>query len=118
MTEIQVEIIAEALSDETSSIVSVFARRIADTERDLGPIIKICKDILIGKPAAQLLWASQREMLNLFQTDTVGYNIITVTNDLLKKLAGIDRDLDAFSPETVKMFFDDATSAGYDIVVE
>jgi transaldolase len=61
---------------------------------------------------------SPREVLNLFQADTVGCNIITVTDDLLKKLAGIGRDLDAFSLETVKMFFDDATSAGYHIVVE
>ncbi len=118
MTEAQVEAVADALSADTSAIVSVFAGRIADTGRDPVPVMQRCKDILSGKPKAQLLWASPREVLNLFQADAIGCEIITMTDDLLKKLAGTGKNLDTFSLETVKMFFDDATSAGYDIAVD
>tara|TARA_E500000305_G_scaffold108284_1_gene110308 strand:- start:2915 stop:3640 length:726 start_codon:yes stop_codon:yes gene_type:complete len=118
MTEAQVEAVTDALSPDTSAIVSVFAGRIADTGRDPVPVMQRCKDILSGKPKAQLLWASPREVLNLFQADAVGCEIITMTDDLLKKLAGTGKNLDTFSLETVKMFFDDATSAGYDIAVD
>tara|TARA_E500000318_G_scaffold85403_1_gene81457 strand:- start:9813 stop:10538 length:726 start_codon:yes stop_codon:yes gene_type:complete len=118
MTEAQVEAVADALSADTSAIVSVFAGRIADTGCDPVPVMQRCKDILSGKPKAQLLWASPREVLNLFQADAVGCEIITMTDDLLKKLAGTGKNLDTFSLETVKMFFDDATSAGYDIAVD
>lgn len=118
MTEAQVEAVADALSADTSAIVSVFAGRIADTGRDPVPVMQRCKDILSGKPKAQLLWASPREVLNLFQADAVGCEIITMTDDLLMKLAGTGKNLDTFSLETVKMFFDDATSAGYDIAVD
>ncbi|WP_339854187.1 transaldolase [uncultured Nisaea sp.] len=118
MTEAQVKDVADALSADTSAIVSVFAGRIADTGRDPVPMMQRCKDILNGKPMAQLLWASPREVLNLFQADAVGCEIITMTDDLLKKLGGTGKDLDVFSLETVKMFFDDATSAGYDIAVD
>tara|TARA_R110002012_G_scaffold212187_3_gene383205 strand:+ start:2228 stop:2953 length:726 start_codon:yes stop_codon:yes gene_type:complete len=118
MTEAQVEAVAAALSADTPAIVSVFAGRIADTGRDPVPMMQRCKDILSGKPKAQLLWASPREVLNLFQADAVGCEIITMTDDLLKKLGGTGKDLDVFSLETVKMFFDDASSAGYDIAVD
>ncbi|MEQ8331580.1 transaldolase [Nisaea sp.] len=118
MTEAQVEAVAAALSADTSAIVSVFAGRIADTGRDPVPVMQRCKDILRGKPKAQLLWASPREVLNLFQADAVGCEIITMTDDLLKKLGGTGKDLDVFSLETVKMFFDDASSAGYDIAAD
>ena len=118
MTEAQVEAVAAALSPDTSAIVSVFAGRIADTGRDPVPMMQRCKNILSGKPKAQLLWASPREVLNLFQADAVGCEIITMTDNLLKKLGGTGKDLDVFSLETVKMFFDDATSAGYDIAVD
>lgn len=118
MTEAQVEAVTDALSPDTSAIVSVFAGRIADTGRDPVPVMQRCKDILSGKPKAQLLWASPREVLNLFQADAVGCEIITMTDDLLMKLAGTGKNLDTFSLETVKMFFDDATSAGYDIAVD
>ncbi len=118
MTEAQVETIGAALNTDTPAIVSVFAGRIADTGRDPMPMMQRCKTILRDKPAAKLLWASPREVLNVFQADAVGCDIITVTDDLLTKLVYIDKDLDAFSLETVKMFFDDATSAGYDIAVD
>jgi len=118
MTEAQVEAIGAALHADTPAIVSVFAGRIADTGRDPAPIMQRCKNILRDKPVAKLLWASPREVLNIFQADAAGCDIITVTDDLLMKLVYIGKDLDAFSLETVKMFFDDATSAGYNIVTD
>ena len=118
MTEAQVEAISAALNADTPAIVSVFAGRIADTGRDPVPIMQRCKSLLSDKPAAKLLWASPREVLNVFQADAAGCDIITVTDDLLMKLVYIGKDLDAFSLETVKMFFDDATSAAYNIVVD
>jgi transaldolase len=75
------------------------------------------KRLLAGKPKAELLWASPRELLNIFQADACGCDIITVTDDLLKKLQWIGRDLDVLSLETVKMFHDDAVSAGFSIEI-
>jgi transaldolase len=111
----QVEAVAEAISLETNTIVSVFAGRIADTGRDPVPYMQKAADILKSNRNAELLWASSRELLNIFQADSCGCRIITVTNDILKKLAMIGKDLEELSLDTVKMFYKDALSAGYNI---
>ena len=115
MTLDQVKRITERLSAETPAIVSVFAGRIADTGRDPVPLMKQAVDILRAKPKAELIWASPRELLNIFQADAVGCHIITATNDILKKLALVGKDLDGYSLETVEMFYKDAKAAGYTI---
>ena len=111
----QVKEVAEALSPVVPSIVSVFAGRIADTGRDPVPYMKEAASILQAKPKAELLWASSRELLNIFQAEACGCHIITVTNDILKKLAMVGKDLAELSLDTVKMFYKDAQSAGYRI---
>ncbi|MDA1308731.1 MAG: transaldolase [Proteobacteria bacterium] len=113
MTVDQVRTVAAALHPESQSIVSVFAGRIADTGRDPIPLMRACLDCLAGQPGAALLWASPRELLNLFQADEMGCQIITMTNDLLAKMAAVGKDLDTFSLETVKMFRTDAQAADY-----
>lgn len=113
MTIEQVRAVAAALTPRSSAIVSVFAGRIADTGRDPVPHMRACIEALSEHPRAALLWASPREILNLLQADDVGCHIITMTNDLLAKMAAIDKDLGEFSLETVKMFRNDAEAAGY-----
>ncbi|MDA8055883.1 MAG: transaldolase [Thermoplasmatales archaeon] len=115
MTTSQVQTISEVLSPDTPSIVSVFAGRIADTGRDPIPIIKKSLKILAHLPHTELLWASSRELFNIFQADLAGCHIITVTNDILKKIPMIGRDLGELSLDTVKMFYSDARTAGYRI---
>ncbi len=117
MTLEQVERITEKLAPETPAIVSVFAGRIADTGRDPMPLMADAVKILKAKPRAELIWASPRELLNVFQADSVGCQIITATNDILKKLSLVGKDLSAYSLETVEMFFKDAQAAGYSIDV-
>ena len=107
--------VIDVLDAETPAILSVFAGRVADSGRDPVPHMKKAIEIAAAKPNAEILWASPRELLNIFQADAVGCHIITVTNDVLKKLSGIGKDLEAFSLETVKMFYDDAAAAGYTI---
>jgi transaldolase len=114
-TQSQVREIGAALSPDTPAIVSVFAGRIADTGIDPMPLMAECKEILKNRPKAELLWASPREFLNIFQADAVGCDIITATPDLLAKLDGVGKDLGQFSLETVKMFYGDAQRAGYSI---
>ncbi len=116
MTAQQVEDVAKNLSLETASMVSVFAGRIADTGRDPMPIMRRSVEILSTHPKTELIWASPRELLNIFQADAVGCHIITATNDVLSKLKGIGKNLDTFSLETVQMFRKDAVEAGYKIV--
>lgn len=111
----QVRQVGEALAPATSAIVSVFAGRIADTGRDPVPHMGEALRILASRPKAELLWASPRELLNIFHADSIGCHIITVTGDLLNKLSLVGKDLDEYSRETVTMFFRDATSAGYSI---
>ncbi|WFN36787.1 transaldolase [Methanomicrobium antiquum] len=111
----QVKTVADALSVDTPSIVSVFAGRIADTGRDPMPIMKDAVEILKSKPKAELLWASTREILNLIQAESCGCHIITITNDILKKVPQVGKDLSQLSLETVQMFYNDAQSAGYKI---
>ena len=111
----QVRLISGVLSPDSDSIVSVFAGRIADTGVDPMPIMKEARTILSANPKAELLWASTRELLNLFQAEACGCHIITITNDILKKIPLIGKDLAKLSLETVQMFYMDAQSAGYKI---
>jgi transaldolase len=115
LTVEQVKNVADSLSHDVPSIVSVFAGRIADTGRDPIPYMIESKEILNSNPNAELLWASPREVLNIYQAQNCGCDIITVTNDLLKKLSMAGKDLGELSLDTVKMFYNDAASAGYKI---
>lgn len=115
MTLDQVSQVGAALSPDVPAVVSVFAGRIADTGRDPVPHMSEALHLLKNRPKAELLWASPREPLNIFQADQIGCHIITVTNDHLKKLSLVARDLDAYSRETVAMFHTDAVAAGFDI---
>lgn len=111
----QVETITEAVKDGAPSYISVFAGRIADAGVDPIPIMRESVEIMREAPRSELIWASPREVLNIVQADSVGCHIITVTHDLLKKLASIGKDLDTFSLETVKMFHTDAVTAGFEL---
>jgi len=115
MTLAQVRDVAAALASGPSSCVSVFAGRIADTGRDPVPLMAAAVQLLAPYPQIELIWASPRELLNIFHADQVGCHIITVTHDTLKKLALVDKDLNEYSLETVKMFRDDATKAGFSL---
>jgi transaldolase len=116
MTLDQVREVGRALAPETPSIVSVFAGRVADTGVDPVPMMTEALAMLKHRPLAELLWASPRELLNLFQADACGCHIITATTDLLNKLALVGRDLSQYSLETVSMFYEDAKAAGYRLV--
>jgi transaldolase len=107
--------VSAALRECPSGFVSVFAGRIADTGCDPVPIIAEAVRVLQPYPQLQLIWASPRELLNVFQADEVGCHVITATGDILKKLSLVGKDLTAYSVETVKMFHDDAGSAGYSL---
>lgn len=109
----QVHEVADALRGGASAFVSVFAGRIADTGRDPIPLMQSALELLQPNSAAELLWASPREVLNVYQAEAIGCHIITATNDLLKKLSLKDKDLTDYSQETVQMFYSDAQSAGY-----
>ncbi|MEC8185074.1 MAG: transaldolase [SAR324 cluster bacterium] len=109
----QVSEVADALKNGSSSFVSVFAGRIADTGVDPVPLMKRALEILKPVSNAELLWASPREVLNVYQAESIGCHIITATNDILKKLDLKGKDLEEYSLETVQMFFDDAQQAGY-----
>ena len=111
----QVRDVVAALNGGAPSNVSVFAGRVADTGRDPVPHMVAAMQLLKLEPKAELIWASPRELLNVFQADAIGCHIITVTNDILKKLAQVGRDLDDYSLDTVKMFHDDAARAGYSL---
>lgn len=111
----QVEGVAAAIAKDTPSVISVFAGRIADTGRDPIPIMKQSKKILAQHPLAELLWASPRELLNIVHAQESGCDIITVVPDLLGKLSKLNYDLETFSLDTVKMFFDDAQKAGFSL---
>ena len=115
MTLDQVRAVAEALAPDVPAVVSVFAGRIADTGRDPVPHMRACVEALKFRPHAELLWASSREALNLFQADEIGCHIITMTNDLIAKLVLHGRDLVEYSRDTVQTFFKDAAAAGYQL---
>lgn len=113
MTQAQVQDVAPALSAGAGGYVSVFAGRIADAGVDPVPVMRGVVEYLQDHPGVELIWASPREVLNIKQADAVGCHIITVTNALIKKMALFGKDLDEFSLETVKMFYNDASAAGY-----
>ena len=113
MTLDQVRNVVASLDPNIPSYVSVFAGRIADTGYDPVPLMTTAVQILKMAPAAELIWASPRELLNIFQADEIGCHIITVTNDILKKLSLVGYDLDEYSLDTVKMFYADAVAAGF-----
>ena len=115
MTVDQVKRVTERLAPDTPAIISVFAGRIADTGRDPMPIMAEAVSVMRARPRSELIWASPRELLNIVQAEQVGCHIITATNDILKKLPLLGKDLDAYSLETVEMFYKDAKAAGYRI---
>ncbi|HXR78239.1 MAG TPA: transaldolase [Bryobacteraceae bacterium] len=111
----QVDEVTAAMAICPSGYVSVFAGRIADTGRDPVPVMRRAVEILASNPHLELIWASPRELLNVFQADQVGCHVITATNDILKKLELVDKDLSTYSLDTVKMFRDDAVKAGFEL---
>lgn len=113
MTLQQVHDVVASLDPKVPSYVSVFAGRIADTGYDPVPLMTHAVEELKAVPAAELIWASPRELLNIFQADEIGCHVITVTNDILKKLSLVGYDLETYSLDTVKMFYTDAVAAGY-----
>lgn len=116
LTTEQVKKVVQSITEKSKTIISVFAGRAADTGRNPIPIIEESLNIIRSSPNAELLWASSRELLNIFQAEECGCHIITVTNDLLKKLRMVGKDLDELSLDTVKMFYNDAVSVGYKIL--
>ena len=115
MTLKQVREVAASLDPTVPSYISVFAGRIADTGVDPVPLMHEAVRMLEAMPKAELIWASPRELLNVFHADSVGCHIITVTNDVLKKLELVGKNLDDYSLDTVKMFYNDAVAAGFRI---
>ena len=113
MTLPQVRELAASLKPDVPSYVSVFAGRISDTGRDPLPMMRESLEVLKNLPAAELIWASPRELLNIFQADEIGCHVITVTNDILKKLSIVGYDLNEYSLDTVKMFHADAVAADF-----
>jgi transaldolase len=113
MTVAQVRRVTACLAQDSPAIVSLFAGRVADTGIDPVPVMSEAVAVLAERPRAELLWASPRELLNIFQADEIGCHIITVTHDLLAKLGLVGKDLDEYSLETVRTFHRDAAEAGY-----
>ena len=113
MTYRQVVDISNAMEGGAPGYISVFAGRIADTGRDPLPIMIASVELLRLRPGQELIWASPRELLNVFQADEIGCHIITVTVDILRKLSQTGKNLDDFSLDTVKMFREDAIKAGF-----
>jgi transaldolase len=115
MTVEQVKTISDALNPSVPSNVSIFAGRIADTGLDPMSIMKSSLEIVKSNRNCKIIWASPRELLNVFQANEIDCHIITATNDILKKLSLVGKNLDEYSLETVEMFHKDATAAGYSI---
>jgi transaldolase len=111
----QVRHVAAALAGGAPSNVSVFAGRIADTGRDPVPLMATAVELVSVHPGMELIWASPRELLNIFQADSIGCHIITATPDVLQKLSLVGKDLDDYSLDTVKMFHSDALKSGYNV---
>jgi len=109
----QVRDVVAAVTGGAPSCISVFAGRVADTGYDPVPLMTAAVEMLRMAPDAELIWASPRELLNIFQADAIGCHIITVTHDILKKLSNVGRDLEDYSLDTVKMFHNDAAQAGF-----
>ncbi len=117
MTLEQVREVTKVLCRGAASNASLFAGRVADTGRDPVPMMREALEILKESPKTELIWASPRELLNIFQADEIGCHIITVTNDILAKLKQVGKDLGEFSLDTVQMFHNDAAKAGYTLGV-
>ena len=115
MTLDQVNKVMDSLRGNAPAYISVFAGRIADTGRDPMDIMSQSAKISRTRPDTEIIWASPRELYNIFQADQAGVQIITVANELLNKLSLVGKDLDEYSLETVKMFRNDALKAGYSI---
>jgi transaldolase len=115
MTLDQVRDVVLNLNKDVASYVSVFAGRIADTGFDPVPLMAAAVGITSLNPKAEVIWASPRELLNIFQADEIGCQVITVTNDILKKLDLVGYDLSTYSLDTVKMFYNDASQAGFNL---
>lgn len=115
MTLEQVRDVVASLNPNIPSYVSVFAGRVADTGVDPLPVMAKAVEMLKVAPAAELIWASPRELFNIIQADDIGCHIITVTNDIIKKLSLLGYDLDEYSLDTVKMFYKDAVEAGFNL---
>ena len=109
----QVSAVAAYLDDVTPAYISVFAGRVADTGVDAFAVMRVAKYLVKFKPNIEIIWASPRELYNIFQADAAGVDIITVSNDILKKLPLIGKDLDEYSLDTVKMFYEDGKKAGF-----
>jgi transaldolase len=109
----QVREVGAATAGGAPCCVSVFAGRVADTGHDPVPLMAAAVELLRPYPNAELIWASPRELLNIFQADAIGCHIITVTHEVLKKLSLVGKDLGEYSLETVRMFHDDARAAGF-----
>jgi transaldolase len=117
MTLEQVRDVCFALAEGPSAYISVFAGRIADTGRDPLPIMAAAIELMRPYPQLELIWASPRELLNIFQADQIGCHVITATNDILKKLPLVGKDLREYSLETVRMFHNDAQKAQFTLNV-
>lgn len=115
MTNDQVRDVLACLSPTVASYVSVFAGRVADTGCDPLPAMAEAVRLLRANPKAELIWASPRELLNIFHADSIGCHVITVTHDILAKLNLVGKDLADYSLDTVKMFYHDAQAAGFRI---
>jgi len=115
MTYDQIRIIQNSLNSSNPIILSVFAGRIADTGRDPVPILENISKLVKDSSHISILWASTRELLNIFQAEQAGCKIITVTSPILKKLESLGKNLSELSLETVQMFYDDARTAGFRI---
>lgn len=112
MTPAQVRAAARAMASAPAAFVSVFAGRVADTGRDPVPLVREAVEALEPYPNVRLIWASPRELLNVFQADAAGCHVITVTSDILRKLPLVGMSLEQLSLETVRMFHDDGQAAG------
>ncbi len=115
MTLAQVRDVSHAIRGMAPACISVFAGRVADTGRDPVPLMAAAVELMAPYPNQELIWASPRELLNIFQADAIGCQIITVTNDILKKLEIVGKDLNEYSLDTVKMFRNDAVGAGFNL---
>ena len=111
----QVKTVISVLNNDVPSIVSVFAGRIADTGHDPIPLMLNCLEVMKTNKKAELLWASSRELLNIFQAEEIGCHIITVTNEIIKKIKLVNYDLSEYSLDTVKNFYNDALEAKFKI---
>jgi transaldolase len=111
----QVRDVAAALAGGSPCCVSVFAGRIADTGRDPVPLMAAAVELVSIHPGMELIWASPRELLNIFQADSIGCHIITATPDVLQKLSLVGKNLHEYSLDTVKMFHADALKSGFKV---